>query len=99
MFIHSVYFSLPDSFSPADGAAFEAALHGLTAIEGALHAWAGPPVASARPVVDGDYSFGLTVVFKDAAAHDAYQTHPTHQAFLARYAPRWNRVRVFDFSE
>ena len=45
---------------------------------------------------DSDWQVALHVVFTDRAAHDAYQDHPRHQAFLEASAPNWAQVRVFD---
>ena len=32
----------------------------------------------------------------DRAAHDRYQVHPRHQAFIAENKAHWKNVRVFD---
>ena len=50
----------------------------------------------ARPVNDHGYDVSLHTVFKDRAAHDAYQVDPRHVEFIANNKPNWKTVRVFD---
>jgi hypothetical protein len=97
MFVHTVYFWLKSGLGDDARAKF---LQGLLALKNvptvkAMHV--GQPVPSERPVVDGSYSFGLTVIFDNAADHDAYQVHPLHKAFAQEFAPYWDRIRVYDF--
>jgi hypothetical protein len=47
-------------------------------------------------VVDTTYDVGLTVVLKDVAAHDAYQDHPIHHAFVDHFKEYWERVQIYD---
>jgi hypothetical protein len=49
-------------------------------------------------VADQSFSVGLTVICRDAAAHDAYQADPIHLAFVAKFRSRWTRVQVYDFA-
>lgn len=58
--------------------------------------WAGTAAGTPREIVDNSYSVGLIVHLEDAAAHDQYQTHENHQAFIQRYKDHWARVLVFD---
>jgi hypothetical protein len=51
-----------------------------------------------RPVRDSSYDFGLTVVFKNLAAHDAYQVDPLHQAFNQTFRGLWARLQDYDVS-
>ena len=44
----------------------------------------------------GTSTSACTVVFKDVAAHDAYQQHERHLAFVAENKNNWKQVRVFD---
>ena len=75
-------------------------LESLRHIEGMEAFYTGAPAAVApRPVLDSEYDFAIVCVFKDVAAHDAYQVHPTHKAFLARFKDCWERVRVSDMGE
>src|SRR5262245_30095467 len=43
------------------------------------------------------YSHGLIMTFTDAAARDAYLTHPEHQRVQALIMPQVDSVLVFDF--
>ncbi len=49
-----------------------------------------------REVNDKQFDVALTVVFKNRAAHDAYQTAPKHLKFIEESRPNWAQVRVFD---
>jgi hypothetical protein len=43
-----------------------------------------------------DWDVGLHLVFVDKAAHDSYQTDPSHVKFIEENKPNWAGVRVFD---
>lgn len=96
MFVHSVYFWLDRSLDPARRAAFEAALRGLGTVPAIQQFHVGAPAGGDRPVIDRTYDFALLTVFADRAAHDAYQVHPTHLAFVRDHARDWIQVRVYD---
>jgi hypothetical protein len=49
-----------------------------------------------REVNDRDYDVALHLVFKDKAAHDKYQDHARHLAFIEDSKALWSKVRVFD---
>ncbi len=49
-----------------------------------------------REVNDLNFDVGLHIVFRDKAAHDAYQDAPTHHAFVNENKAGWANVRVFD---
>lgn len=98
MLIHTVIFWLRPELSQAEREAFlSEGLESLRAIEAvsSLHIGRPAPVA-ARPVVDASYDFALTAVFMDLTAHDAYQVHPLHTAFVTRFKPSWSRVQIYD---
>jgi hypothetical protein len=42
------------------------------------------------------YDFAITGIFADIAGHDAYQVHPVHTAFVARFKSYWTRVQIYD---
>lgn len=50
-----------------------------------------------REVNDKQFDVAITVVFKDRAAHDAYQKAPQHLKFIEESKPNWALARVFDF--
>jgi hypothetical protein len=49
-----------------------------------------------REVNDLNYDVALHLVFKDKAAHDKYQDHARHLAFIEDSKALWSKVRVFD---
>ena len=64
---------------------------------GILFFAAGPLDATlTREVNDRDWDVGLHLVFVDRAAHDHYQTDPTHNLFIDEQKGNWASVRVFD---
>lgn len=78
-------------------AKFEADLNSLKTIEVAQACYVGKLADTAkRPVVMTDWDYMLTVVLEDVAAHDIYQDHPTHHAFIANQKQFFERVRVVD---
>ena len=74
MFIHMISFKYKDSVDAAARADHWASLRALRDIEGILDLQVG------GDVVRGPRSFdaGLLIIFRDRAAHDAYQKHPRH---------------------
>jgi len=48
-----------------------------------------------RPV-NVDFDVVLHTVFRDQAAHDAYQTAERHTEFIAKQKDNWAKVQVFD---
>ena len=99
MFIHTVYFWLNDSAGPdVQGKMLTDIPFLLGEIPGVRHCWVGKPAMTPRDVVDNSYQVGLTVVLDDTAGHDAYQVHPLHNEFVARYKQYWKRVQVYDFA-
>ena len=97
MLIHSVFFYLKPELTAAQQAEFRRMLNTLPAIRAAEQMYIGTPAPTAkRPTIDDSYSFALTIVFKDVAAHDAYQVDPLHKAFVATCSPLWQRVQIYD---
>jgi Stress responsive A/B Barrel Domain len=98
MLVHTVLFWLRPDLTPAQREAFTTeGIASLRTIESvrALHLGA-PASIPKRPVVDASYSYAITVLFDDVAGHDAYQVHPTHQAFVATFKTHWERVQIYD---
>lgn len=97
MLIHSVFFWLKPGLAPGEAQRFARGLSSLARIASVRRLHIGTPAATAgRPVVDGTYSYALTVAFDDLAGHDAYQVDPIHDRFVADCAPLWTRVQVYD---
>jgi Stress responsive A/B Barrel Domain len=97
MLIHSVYFWFSADADPALVARFEEGLERLGAIDEVEQAHYGRPASTApRPVVDASYAWSLIARFADVAAHERYQDHPAHHAFLEEFATLFKEVRVYD---
>ncbi len=97
MLIHSVYFWLKPELTDAQRADFRRGLESLAGVKSLASVHIGTPAPiPPRPVVDASYSFALTCVFPDVAAHNAYQTDPLHLAFLERFRTNWTKVQIYD---
>ena len=97
MLVHSVFFWLKPDLTPAQRAEFRGGLDSLSAVRSVEHVYVGIPATTAkRPTIDDTYSFALTILCRDVAAHDAYQIDPIHKAFVARFSSYWTRVQVYD---
>jgi hypothetical protein len=94
---HNVYFSLLDT-SESSVNAMVAACHKYLKQHPGVTFFAAGKVAMdlSRPVNDRMFDVALHVVFADKAAHDAYQTAPTHLKFIDENKAGWKQVRVFD---
>lgn len=96
-FAHDVFFTLEDASPAARAKLVDECYARLRGIDGIVFFAAGtrdPELQ--RDVNDRAYDVSLHVYFKDRAAHDAYQTAPAHQAFVAANRDNWKQVRVFD---
>lgn len=97
MLVHAVYFWLKPDLTSEGRAAFRAGLESLRKVNTISTVYIGTPAAlPERPVVDRSYSFALVIVFKDGAAHDAYQIDPIHKAFVQNCQQYWTRVQIYD---
>lgn len=94
---HFVFFTLKDRSPAAVQALVDACRQYLSDHPGTVHFSAGPRgEAYDRPVNDQAFDVALALVFKDEAAHDAYQTAPRHKEFISSQSANWAQVRVFD---
>jgi hypothetical protein len=97
MLIHSVYFWFKPDADPAVVRRFRDGLASLGTIPGVeTIAFGRPEATPKRPVIDDSYSWALIETFADIAAHDLYQAHPIHDAFVGEFSPIWEKVRVYD---
>ncbi len=97
MIQHTVFFDLHPGLTPGQRAEFERGLRSLSGIPTLRRFEIGTPAATAeRPVIDRSYTWALYTGFDSVSDHDAYQSHPLHQAFLEQFRSFWTRVRVFD---
>ena len=92
-----VFFTLIESSDETVQILIEACHHYLTDHDGVVYYSAGPRGEEfTRPVNNQTYDVGLHVVFQDKAAHDVYQTHPRHLAFIEANNETWKNVEIFD---
>jgi hypothetical protein len=97
MLVHTVYFWLKPDLSTAQRAEFLTALQALDKVPSVQEFHLGRPAGiPPRPVVDNTYDYSITCLFADVAAHDAYQVHPQHLAFVGVGKPLWSRVQIYD---
>ena len=97
MLLHTVFFWSNSDLSADDRAAFRAGLETLQKVPTATAVYIGVPAQTpARAVTEKSFTFALTILFKDTPAHDAYQIHPIHEAFVKNCQKYWNRVQVYD---
>ena len=94
MIRHTVVFRLRHPHGSADEAAFLADTSALANIPGVER------FERLRQVgAKNDYRFGLSMEFADAAAYDAYNTHPVHQAFVNdRWVPEVEEFLEIDYT-
>ena len=97
MLVHAVYFWLKPELTAAERARFRAEVKKLAAIKTIEKIHIGAPASvPERSVTDRTFDLALTIMFRSAAAHDAYQIDPIHLSFVERNEGSWVRVQVFD---
>ncbi len=94
---HHVFFALHDASAAAVDDLVAACQKYLVHHDGVVDFSVGRRDESlVRAVNDVDYDVSLHVIFRDRAAHDAYQTAEDHLTFIDSQKSNWKRVRVFD---
>lgn len=96
MFVHHVFFWMKEGLSKEDIQKFETTVSTLLTIEHVKMGDVGKPAGTDRPVIERSYSYSLLLVFNDLAAHDAYQPHPVHKAFVESCSHLWEKVLIYD---
>lgn len=98
---HHVYFWLKDGEDTAEARAdFEKGLRELFEIKTvAGGSWGVPADTEVREVCEQSWHYGLSIQFASRAAHDAYQTDPLHDDFVAKFSHLWERVQVMDLAK
>ena len=100
MLIHAVFFWLKPGLDASQRSRFRAEVGKLAAVRTIEKVYVGGPASvPERGVTDRSFDVALTIVFRDAAAHDAYQVDPIHLAFVEGNKDLWTRVQVFDSQE
>ncbi len=96
--VHDVYFTLKDKSPEAKAAFVQACQKYLAGHKDAVWFAAGLRGQEfQRAVNDQEFDVALQIVFKDKAAHDAYQDHPRHAQFIEENKDKWTKVRVYDW--
>lgn len=96
MIAHHVLFWLKADTTEDQKVAFRNSLQTLENIEVVKTFHVGVPAAIERAVVDTSYTFSLLLLFEDMAAHDTYQTHALHKAFLDEFKIYFDKVVIYD---
>ena len=97
MLMHGVYFTLQDRSEKARKEFVGLCEAYLQDHDGTIYFAVGERGEEfRREVNDQEFDVALYVAFESAAAHDKYQEHPRHQAFIEQAKSRWAKVRVFD---
>jgi len=96
MIAHHVLFWLKADTTEEQKAAFKKSLQTLENIEVVKTFHIGTPAPIERAVVDITYTFSLILFFEDLAAHDVYQVHPLHKAFLDEFRVFFEKVIIYD---
>jgi hypothetical protein len=97
IFAHDVYFTLNESTPETRQQLVEACQTYLSGHDGTVFFATGTrATGKTRDVNDEDFDVSLHLYFRDEAAHDAYQEHARHKAFIEKMSSNWKTVRVFD---
>jgi hypothetical protein len=96
MIAHHVLFWLKADTTTDQKLAFSKSLQTLEKIEVVKTFHIGTPAPIERAVVDTSYTFSLILFFEDLAAHDVYQVHPLHKAFLDEFRILFEKVVIYD---
>lgn len=96
MIAHHVLFWLKTDTTEEQKIAFKKGLQSLENIEVIKTIHIGTPAPIERAVVDVTYTFSLVLFFEDLAAHDVYQVHEIHKAFLDEFRGLFEKVIIYD---
>ncbi|TCD12132.1 Dabb family protein [Pedobacter frigidisoli] len=96
MIAHHVLFWLKADTTEDQKVAFRKSLQTLENIEVVKTFHVGTPAQIERAVVDTTYTFSLVLFFEDMDAHDIYQVHPLHKAFLDEFRIYFEKVVIYD---
>lgn len=96
MISHHVLFWLKADTTDEQKAAFRKSLETLEKIEVVNFFHVGTPAPIERAVVDTTYTFSLLLTFADLDAHNVYQAHALHQAFLEEFRVYFEKVVIYD---
>ncbi len=81
------------------GRLLEDAARALPGIPGVSMYSAGTHLDIGRATIDGEYDAAMYIGFDTVADYRVYVDHPDHTAFVARWKPRLEWIRVHDFTD
>ncbi len=93
---HHVFFTLKDRTAESTERLVAACQKYLDDHEGLIGFSVGTRVPDLNREVNQDFDVSLHCIFRDRAAHDAYQTAERHLQFIAENKDSWASVCVFD---
>ena len=96
-FVHTVFFWLKNPDNQSDREQFKTSLEKF--LNNSLYAktkFIGTPPKSTRDVVDGSFTFSMTVSFDSTESQAKYQTEPAHLVFIEESSELWTKVIVYD---
>lgn len=94
---HIVFFRLKERAPEARQRLVDACRRYLSGHRGTVYFSAGVIAEDLdRDVNDRDFDVALHLVFRNRAAHDRYQTHERHKAFIESEKETWDSVLVFN---
>lgn len=95
--IHHAFFWLKNPGSLDDRDKLVAGIETLRNIRQVARLHIGVPAPTEqRDVVEAGYDVSELMFFNSVSDQKAYQDHPTHQAFVAKYGHLWKKVVVYD---
>ena len=94
---HTVIFWLKPETPAATVAEIKKSVKGLEKLSMVEKVLVGGPIMSDRDVVDDSFSVAFTMVFKDEAALQAYNTDPDHKKSSQRTMPHVARGVIYDY--
>ena len=97
MLAHTVLFTLKDRSEEAKSRLVADCKKYLSSHPGTVFFAAGTLAEDIQwSISDRGFDVALYLVFRDRAAHDAYQDSPEHAAFLEKHSDSWSAIRVLD---
>lgn len=93
---HHVFFTLHDNSDEAVARLIEACQKYLDNHDGLIDFAVGRRDPELTREVNARFDVSLHCIFKDRAAHDAYQEAPRHHEFIEEQKSNWASVQVCD---
>lgn len=96
-FKHTVFFWLKEPENQSNRNAFEASLKKFINTSTYIQSrHIGIPAGTNREVIDGSYTYCLSLGFSSKENQDKYQEEPAHKVFIQESSQLWYKVVVYD---